>query len=51
LETAMQSGRRVGMCTMDSTLKDLMDKAMISGKSAYEYANDKSKFELCKHQN
>lgn len=50
LETAMQSGRRSGMCTMDSTLKDLMDKATISGQSAYEAANDKSKFELVKDQ-
>jgi len=48
LETAMQSGRRAGMCTMDGTLKDLMDKAIISGQSAYEFANDKSKFEAVK---
>jgi twitching motility protein PilT len=51
LETAMQSGRRAGMCTMDGTLKELVDKAMISGKSAYEFANNKSKFELGKNQN
>jgi len=50
LETAMQSGRRAGMCTMDGTLKDLMDKALISGKSAYEFANEKSKFEAVKMQ-
>jgi len=48
LETAMQSGKRAGMCTMDSSLKELMDKAIISGKSAYEFANDKSKFENVK---
>jgi len=48
LETAMQSGKRAGMCTMDSSLRDLMDKAVISGKSAYEFANDKSKFENVK---
>ncbi len=50
LETAMQSGKRAGMCTMDSTLKDLMDKAIISGSAAYEVANDKQKFSAVKHQ-
>ncbi|MDG1462524.1 MAG: type IV pilus twitching motility protein PilT [Gammaproteobacteria bacterium] len=50
LETVMQSGRRSGMCTMDSSLKEAMDKAKISGQSAYEFANDKSKFEAVKSQ-
>jgi len=48
LETAMQSGRRAGMCTMDSSLKEMMDKGIISGVSAYEYANERSKFETVK---
>jgi len=48
LETAMQSGKRAGMCTMDSTLKELMDKAIISGQSAYNYSIDKNKFEAVK---
>jgi len=44
LETAMQSGRKSGMCTMDKALNDLFDKGVISGRSAYEFANDKDKF-------
>ena len=44
LETAMQSGRKTGMCTMDKALADLFDKGEISGRSAYDFANDKNKF-------
>ncbi|HJP04901.1 MAG: type IV pili twitching motility protein PilT [Chromatiales bacterium] len=44
LETAMQAGRKSGMITMDKALSDLFDKGGITGKSAYEFANDKDKF-------
>jgi len=44
LETAMQSGRKTGMCTMDKALADLFDSGTITGRSAYEFANDKEKF-------
>jgi twitching motility protein PilT len=44
LETAMQSGRKTGMCTMDKALGDLFDKGEISGRSAYDFAKDKNKF-------
>jgi len=44
LETAMQSGRKTGMCTMDRTLNELFDKGTITGRSAYDFANDKDKF-------
>jgi twitching motility protein PilT len=45
LESAIQGGARVGMRTMDSALKDLMDQGRISGKTAYESALEKRKFE------
>lgn len=45
LETAMQSGGGSGMQTMDSALHDLVDKAMVSGKEAYQQATNKSKFQ------
>ena len=45
LETAIQGGARVGMRTMDSALKDLLDQGRISGKTAYESALEKRKFE------
>ncbi len=45
LENAMQSGRQTGMCTMDSTLKNLMEKDVISGRTAYEAAIEKRPFE------
>jgi twitching motility protein PilT len=48
LETAMQAGGRVGMRTMDSALKDLLDQGRITGQSAYEAALDKRKFESVK---
>ncbi len=45
LETAMQSGGNLGMQTMDSALMDLVDKAWVAGKEAYQQANNKQKFE------
>jgi twitching motility protein PilT len=44
LETAMQSGRKTGMCTMDKALADLFDSGTITGRSTYDFANDKEKF-------
>jgi twitching motility protein PilT len=51
LENAMQGGGRIGMRTMDSALKDLMDQGRISGKTAYESALEKRKFEDVKELN
>jgi twitching motility protein PilT len=50
LENAMQGGARTGMRTMDSALKDLLDKGIISGKAAYESAIEKRKFEEVREQ-
>jgi twitching motility protein PilT len=48
LENVMQSSGREGMCTMDSSLKKLLDEGAISGHEAYLNAFDKSKFEQAK---
>jgi len=48
LETAMQSGANVGMQTMDSALMELVEKAFVSGREAYQQANNKSNFERLK---
>jgi len=45
LENVMQSSAREGMCTMDSSLKRLVDEGVISGEEAYLNAFDKAKFE------
>jgi twitching motility protein PilT len=45
LENAMQSGRQHGMCTMDSSLKVLADRGVISGRTAYEAAIEKRNLE------
>ncbi len=45
LETAMQSGASVGMRTMDNAIQQLLDEGVISGRSAYEKAMNKAKFE------
>jgi twitching motility protein PilT len=45
LENAMQGGRQSGMKTMDSSLRELFDKGVITGRAAYEAALDKKKFE------
>jgi twitching motility protein PilT len=48
LETVMQSGAADGMCTMDSSLKRLLDEGKVTGEEAYLNAFDKSKFEQFK---
>lgn len=48
IETAIQSGGGAGMKTMDSALMELVDKGWVSGKEAYQQANNKQKFESVK---
>jgi twitching motility protein PilT len=48
LENVMQSSGAAGMCTMDSSLKKLLDSGVISGEEAYLQAFDKAKFEQFK---
>jgi twitching motility protein PilT len=48
LENVLQSSAAAGMCTMDSSLKRLLDAGEISGHEAYLQAFDKSKFEAVK---
>lgn len=48
LETAIQSGGRIGMKTMDNALMELVDKGLVSGKEAYQQANNKHMFEKLK---
>jgi twitching motility protein PilT len=45
LENAMQSGAAHGMRVMDSAIKELLDKGVISGRAAYEKAINKGSFE------
>jgi twitching motility protein PilT len=45
IENTMQSGAADGMCTMDGSLKRLMDSGTIAGREAYLQAFDKKKFE------
>jgi len=48
LENVIQSGAAQGMRTMDSAIQALLDNAIISGKSAYLKAINKSRFEAVK---
>ncbi len=48
IETAIQSGGNVGMKTMDNALMELVEKGWVSGKEAYQQANNKYKFEEVK---
>ena len=50
LESAIQGGGKIGMRTMDSALKDLLDQGRISGRTAYESALEKRKFEDVKER-
>ena len=48
LETAIQSGGRIGMKTMDNALMELVEKGWVSGQEAYQQANNKHMFEKVK---
>src|SRR5512144_743439 len=48
LENAMQSGGAHGMRIMDTAVKELLDKGVITGRSAYEKAINKQAFEQFK---
>jgi len=48
LETAIQSGGRIGMKTMDKALMELVDNGEVSGMEAYQQANNKQLFEKVK---
>jgi len=48
LETAIQSGGRIGMKTMDSALMDLVKSGQVSAMEAYQQANNKHLFEKLK---
>lgn len=50
LETAMQSGGNVGMQTMDSAILDLFDRRFVSGREAYQQANNKSLFKKARNE-
>ena len=50
LETAMQSGSRQGMQTMDGALEALYNSGKIKGKDAYLQANNKQRFERMKDE-
>jgi twitching motility protein PilT len=45
IDSAIQSGAQAGMQSLDSSLKELLRKDLISGDEAYAYAADKSAFE------
>jgi len=48
LENTMQSGGQFGMRTMDSAIQELLDKTLITGRSAYEKSINKQRFEQLK---
>ncbi len=48
LENTMQSGAQFGMRTMDSAIQELLDKGLITGRSAYEKSINKQRFEQYK---
>jgi len=50
LESTMQSGSAAGMRTMDSAIDQLLEQGLISGRSAYEKAINKAKFEPIREQ-
>ncbi len=45
LASVIQSGARVGMCSLDANLQELLRQEVITGEQAYELAVDKGRFE------
>ena len=45
LETAMQSGKRIGMKTMDGALLELVESGRVTEQEAYQQANNKLLFD------
>jgi twitching motility protein PilT len=45
IDSAIQAGAQAGMQSLDSSLKDLVRRELISGEQAYAYAVEKSAFE------
>jgi Tfp pilus assembly pilus retraction ATPase PilT len=43
--TVIQSGRRTGMQSLDSSLKDLMQRKVITAEAAHEHAVERTQFE------
>jgi twitching motility protein PilT len=50
LESTMQAGAAAGMRTMDSAIEQLLEQGLISGRSAYEKAINKTRFEQLREQ-
>lgn len=48
IENVLQSSAAEGMCTMDGSIKRLLDKRVITGQEAYLQCFDKTKFEQVK---
>jgi twitching motility protein PilT len=46
----MQAGAAAGMKTMDSAIEQLLEQGLISGRSAYEKAINKARFEAGREQ-
>ncbi len=51
IESVMQSGANAGMRTMDIAIEQLLDQGIISGRSAYEKAFNKTRFEQYRDSN
>ena len=43
--SVIQSGKKDGMCAMDDTLEQLVEKGRVTARDAYMKANDKMRFE------
>ena len=48
IENAMQSGGQHGMRTMDAAIQEMLDRGLITGRSAYEKGINKQRFEQFK---
>jgi len=50
LPSLIQSGKKMGMTTLDNSIMKLVEGQVISGKSAYKFAENKQTFEMYKDQ-
>ncbi len=51
LYSIIQAGKLIGMCSMDESLLDKVEKGKITARAAWGKASDKTKFDiLIKHE-
>jgi len=50
LQSIIQGNRKIGMCAMDDSIEDKLEKGLITAHDAWSKAADKNRFEAAKRK-